>query len=126
MQRMELRQARNQPAHRQRRLARYRQRRRGGRLQLRYRLLQGVQRLAAGGKQPGAGGTEKDRAVAALEQRHAQLLFQQADLAADRAVRHAQLVSRAHEAAVAGSGLEHAQGVQRRQCGKAHRSVFLT
>ncbi|MNR49252.1 hypothetical protein D3C85_1686030 [compost metagenome] len=79
---------------------------------MRYRLLQGVQRLAAGGKQPGASGAEEHRAVAALEQRHAELLFQQANLAADRAVRHAQLVGRAHEAAVAGSGLKHAQSVQ--------------
>ncbi len=62
-------------------------------------------------------------ATPALEQRRPQLLFQLANLVADRTVGDAQLGGGAAEVSVAGSGLEGTQGGKRRQA--AHgRSIF--
>lgn len=56
------------------------------------------------------GGREARAARAALEQQHAQLGLQVADLLADGAVRDAQLLGRLTHAVVAGHGLEGQEG----------------
>ncbi|MNT07092.1 hypothetical protein D3C72_1417820 [compost metagenome] len=62
-----------------------------------------------------AGRRQRDALAVALEQRHAQFVFQRADLVADRAVRDKQLRGRARKALVPRRGLEGAQGGQRGQ-----------
>jgi hypothetical protein len=56
--------------------------------------------------------------AAALEQRRAQRLLQAADLMADRAVGDMALPRRHRQQAVAGGGLEGAQGIAGRQRGR--------
>jgi len=51
----------------------------------------------------------------ALEERHAQKVLKQRDLARDRALRERQLLRRAGEAAVACGGVKTGQGLQARE-----------
>jgi hypothetical protein len=64
---------------------------------------------AAGAQQLGAGAGQFHRARVAQEQRHADLVFQRLDLAADGRLGQRQLVGRGAEVQVPGHGLEGAQ-----------------
>ena len=63
--------------------------------------------------------------MVALEQGHAQGVFERLDLAADRRLRDEELLRRLREAQQAGGGLEAADQVERRQ-GARHLSHSLT
>jgi hypothetical protein len=71
-----------------------------------------VERRARGVEVALPRGREGDAMPAALEQREIQPAFERGDVAADRALRHAQLLRRAREVAAAGRGFEGAQGVE--------------
>jgi hypothetical protein len=61
-----------------------------------------------------AGLGERERAVAALEQRHAELVLELLDLAAHRRLGEVELLARLGERQVARRGLEAHQQVERR------------
>src|SRR5882762_1366951 len=67
------------------------------------------------GKQLPAGGRQRDRAHAPLEQLEAEQILQSADLVAQRSCRHVQLFGRLGQAEMARRSLESAQGIERRQ-----------
>ena len=60
---------------------------------------------------------EADPAVAAVEQRGAEMGFEHADAVGDGGGGDLQLVGRAHEALVPGGGIEEAEALERRQGG---------
>ncbi|MNW00735.1 hypothetical protein D3C71_1962690 [compost metagenome] len=68
-----------------------------------------------GAMQGAAGRGEENGPVAAFEQFHAKAFFQQAYLAADRAVSDVQVLGGAHEALGLGGNVEVAEGVEWRQ-----------
>jgi hypothetical protein len=73
------------------------------------------QAVADHGQEAAAGRGQRDGAVAALEQRLAEVFFKQADAVADRRGGQVQRFGGGEEAAEAGGGFEGGQGVQRRQ-----------
>ncbi|KOQ36381.1 hypothetical protein ABW37_27645 [Achromobacter xylosoxidans] len=62
--------------------------------------------MARVAQEAAAGGAQFDLAAAALEQRHAQVLLQQLDLARQRRLRHAQALGGAAEVQFLGHGDE--------------------
>ena len=116
MQRVEAREARDQPADgERRRQLEPQQALVGALLQLAGRVVDLVERAAQRAKVGGPLRRQRDAALRAQEQARAEPLLERADVAAHRALRHRQLARGARDAAVAGDGLEGADGVERRE-----------
>jgi len=84
-------------------------------MQCAHAVLDAAEGLAAGFLQAGAGGGQAQAATGPLEQGQAQMVFQQLQLPADRAMGYMQGLCSAANAAQTCGGLECPQGIQRRQ-----------
>ena len=76
---------------------------------------QAVERVADAGKQRVPGVGQRQRAAVPAEQREAEMLFEHAELVADRGRRDRQLVRCLRYAKLARGGLERAQRIERRE-----------
>ena len=113
---MEARQARDQPAHGDGRLAGHHQYVIVGLLvQALHGAFQLLEDRLGGGLQVAPGAGEEDRPVAPFAQLHAEVFLEQAHLAADGAVGHMQVLGGAYEAFGSGSDVEVAKGGEGRQ-----------